>query len=281
MAHIRKEQLCALGIHYIMYSIDDMLDGHAAAGYKSIELIGEAPHFYMDEAFNQDPDEVRRKVEDRGMKVVLFTPECSCMQWRTNYVDEAAHRRSMDYFRRAMDVAVRLGANMMVTNACGGTREENHDIAFDRAIRHFEEIAGYAQEVGVTIALESVRPQESNICITLKDVATLVKAVDNPYLGAALDTVAMGVAGETPRQWFECLGKKLIHCHFVDGRPYAHLAWGDGVFPLERYIDVLNEFEYEGYLGQELTDGRYYEDPAAADRRNFEVLSRFFVDKGV
>lgn len=279
MAHLREDQPCALGIHYIMYSLDSMLDGHAAAGYRSVELVGEAPHFYMDESWNQDPAEVRRKVEDRGMKVVTFTPECSCMQWRTNYADEGAHRRSMEFLRRAMDVCRQLGARTLLTCCCGGTLDEDHDVAFDRAVRHFEEIASCASEAGVTVALESVRPQESKVCTTLEDVASLVEAVDSPSLGAALDTVAMGVAGETPRQWFERLGSKIVHCHFVDGRPYGHLVWGDGLFPLERYIDVLNEFGYEGYLGQEITDGRYYDEPQLADKRNFAALSRYFVNE--
>lgn len=279
MAHIRRSQLCALGIHYIMYPLDYMLDGHAEAGYKTIELVGEAPHFYMDESWNQDPDEVRRKVEARGMRVALFTPECSCMQWRNNYADEVSHRRSMEYFRRAMDVCKRLGADMMLTNACGGTLDEDHDVAFDRAVRHFDQIATFAEEAGVTVAIESVRPQESKVCTTLDDVATLVEAVGSPNLGAALDTVAMGVAGETPCQWFERLGEKIVHCHFSDGRPYGHLVWGDGVFPLERYIDVLNEFNYQGLLGQEITDGRYYDDPKEADRRNYQAFSRFIVEE--
>lgn len=82
----------------------------------------------------------------------------------------------------------------------------------------------------------------------------------------------MGVAGETPRQWFETLGKNIVHLHFIDGRPYNHLVWGDGLYPLEKYLNVLNEFGYEGLLGQEITDGRYFDDPAAADMRNFKAF---------
>ena len=81
-----------------------------------------------------------------------------------------------------------------------------------------------------------------------------------------------------PRQWFETLGKEIVHTHFIDGRPYAHLVWGDGLFPLERYLDVLNEFGYEGLLGQEITDGRYFDDPATADVRNVAAFEPYFVD---
>lgn len=279
MAHIRRDQLCALGIHYIMYPLDYMLDGHAAAGFNKIELIGEAPHFYMDQAWNQDPDEVRKKVEDRGMTVALFTPECSCMQWRCNYADADAHHRSMEFLKRAMEVAVRLGTQLMTVNACGGTQDEGHDQALERAVRHFEEIVAYASEAGLTLGLEEVRPQESNVCTTLDDVAMVIEAVDSPALCATLDTVAMGVAGETPRQWFQRLGKKIVHTHFVDGKPYGHLVWGDGLYPLERYLGVLNEFGYQGLLGQEITDGRYLDDPREADRRAFEAFAPYFVDE--
>ena len=79
-----------------------------------------------------------------------------------------------------------------------------------------------------------------------------------------------------PRQWFETLGKNIVHLHFIDGRPYNHLVWGDGLYPLEKYLNVLNEFGYEGLLGQEITDGRYFDDPAAADMRNFKAFEPFF-----
>lgn len=279
MAHIRRSQVCALGIHYLMYPLDYLLEGHAEARYEVIELIGQAPHFTMGSDWSQDPTEVRKKIEDHGLRIGLFTPECSCFQWRNNYADEWAHKRSMEYLKRGMEVTNRLGAKMMLTNACGDTMDEAHDVIYDRAIRHFIEIAGYAQEAGITVALEAVRPQEARTCVTLDEIAGLIEAVDNVHVRAALDTVAMGVQGETPRQWFERLGDTIVHCHFVDGRPYAHLVWGEGLFPLERYIDVLNEFGYEGLLGQELTDGRYYDDPKAADKANFAALSKYFVDK--
>ena len=32
-------------------------------------------------------------------------------------------------------------------------------------------------------------------------------------------------------------------------------------------------------LSQELTDGRYFDDPKAADKANFETLSKYFVEE--
>ena len=80
MAHIKRSQVSAMGIHYLMYPLDYLLDGHAEAGYEVIELVGQAPHFNMDFDWNQNPEEVRKMAEDRGLRIALFTPECSCFQ---------------------------------------------------------------------------------------------------------------------------------------------------------------------------------------------------------
>ena len=48
MAVIHRKQLSAMGIHYLYYPLDYMLDAQAKAGFQTIELVGMAPHFLMD-----------------------------------------------------------------------------------------------------------------------------------------------------------------------------------------------------------------------------------------
>jgi len=47
---------------------------------------------------------------------------------------------------------------------------------------------------------------------------------------------------------------------------------------MDDFVRVLNAHGFEGYLGQEITDGRYFDDPAAADRHNMDAFERYFVD---
>lgn len=272
MAQIKREQLAAIGIHYLYYPLDYMLDAQQRAGYKTIELLGMAPHFLMDDKWNEDPSIVKKKVADRGMTIGAFTPECAVYPYRTCAAEPGDHRRSMDYFKRGTEVAAALGAGTLLTNAIGGMLDEDYEVAYERAVETFKELGATAADSGITVAVEAVRPEESLVITTLPEVERLLKDVDHPNVKAGLDTVAMGVAGETPRQWFEALGDDIVHTHFIDGRPYGHLIWGDGLYPLESYLDVLNEFGYEGLLGQEITDGRYFDDPAEADRKNFEAF---------
>jgi protein FrlC len=61
----------------------------------------------------------------------------------------------------------------------------------------------------------------------------------------------------------------------VDGKPYGHLIWGDGSYPMEDFVTCLNVNDYQGYLGQEITDAKYLENPAAADLKNMEHWNTF------
>ena len=137
-------------------------------------------------------------------------------------------------------------------------------------------LADVAQENGITLVMESIRPEESQLVTNLPAAQKMLQDVGHPNLKAMIDTCAMGVAGETPEDWFKALGGDIRHMHFIDGTPYGHLVWGDGSHHLGQFIEVLNRYGYEGYLGQEITDGRYFDDPAAADMRNFKAFEPFF-----
>ena len=269
---IKRRQLSAMGIHYLYYPLDYMLDAQAAAGYRTIELVGQAPHFLLDHTGFQPPLPVRRMAEERGLTIGCFTPECAVYPYLMCAPDPDYHRRSMEYFKRGLEAAEQLGAKMLLTNCIGGLRDEEYDRIYDRAVKSLSELAPVAADHGVTIAVETVRPEESPCIITLPELQRLLRDVDHPHVKAGLDTIAMGVAGESPEEWFSALGSNIVHTHFVDGRPYGHLVWGDGLFPLGRYLGVLEANGYTGLISQEITDFRYFEDPASADVRNFAAF---------
>ena len=269
-----------MGIHYLYYPLDYMLDAQAKAGFQTIELVGMAPHFLMDHTGFQATAPVRKMAEDRGLTIGCFTPECAVYQYLMCAPDEGFHHRSMEYFKRGLEAAGQLGATKLLTNCIGGTWDEAYDRVYERAVKSLTLLAATAADYGVTIAVETVRPEESKCIITLPELKRLLGDVNHPNVKAGMDTIAMGVAGETPEEWFKTLGKDIVHTHFVDGRPYGHLVWGDGLFPLESYLDVLNKYHYEGLISQEITDFRYFEDPAGADARNFRAFEPFILKEG-
>lgn len=280
MAVIHRKQLSAMGIHYLYYPLDYMLDAQAKAGFQTIELVGMAPHFLMDHTGFQNPAPIREMAEERGLTIGCFTPECAVYQYLMCSPDEGFHERSMEYFKRGLEAAEQFGATKLLTNCIGGTWDEEYDRVYERAVKSLSLLAPVAADYGITIAVETVRPEESKCIITLPELKRLLQDVNHPNIKAGLDTIAMGVAGETPEEWFAALGEDIVHTHFVDGRPYGHLVWGDGLFPLESYLNVLNKYHYEGLISQEITDFRYFDDPAAADARNFRAFEPYILKEG-
>lgn len=280
MAFLHRKQLSAMGIHYLYYPLEYMLEAQSAAGFQTIELVGQAPHFLLDHRGYQNPAPVRRLAKENGLEIGCFTPECAVYQYLMCSPDEGFHHRSMEYFKRGVEAAEKLGASKLLTNCIGGTWDEEYERIYDRAVRSLSLLAITAAEHGVTIAVETVRPEESKCMITLPELQRLLHDVNHPNIKAGLDTIAMAVAGETPEEWFRALGKDIIHTHFVDGRPYGHLVWGDGLFPLGRYLDVLNQYGYDGLISQEITDFRYFDNPADADMRNYKAFEPYMLEEG-
>ena len=275
MPSLRREQLAGMGLHYLFRSFDYFLKTQSELGFKTIEMWAGAPHFLVDDTWHQDCAEARKKVESYGLNVGIFTPECASYQYLICAWDKYAHDRALGYYKQGLHAAGQMGAKYMLTNCCGGDWNEEYERTFERAVNTLQELAPIAADNGVTLAVETVRPEESKVIITLPELKRLIDAVGHPNVKAALDTIAMGVAGESPEEWFRVLGSDIVHTHFVDGRPYGHLVWGDGLYPLDDFIQVLNDNHYEGYLGQEITDGRYYDDPAEADRRNMAAFAPY------
>lgn len=275
---MKREQIGAMNLHYLYYPFDYFLDVQQSLNMKSIELWGGAPHFLMDDESFDNCAALRKRIEDRGMKVSVFTPECTTYQYYTAAWDPYALEKGRKYYKLGLKAARELGASVLLTNCCGGARDEDPRRTFDRAVETFRQLAPVAADNGVTLAVETVRPEESLIVTRIDQLKNLLDAVGHPALKPAADTVAINVAGESLEQWFDAFGSDIANIHFVDGRPYGHLVWGDGLFPLADYVQLIKDRGYTGNLGQQITDFGYFDEPAEADKKNMARLSQFLDD---
>jgi Sugar phosphate isomerases/epimerases len=167
----------------------------------------------------------------------------------------------------------------MSVNSGWGDWDEDREEAWKRSREHLSILAEYAGEHGLVLTMESLRPEESNLVTTVSDAKRMIDEVASPYLQPMVDTTAMGVAGETLEDWFATFGDGAIHeMHFIDGDPYGHLVWGDGKHDMDAFVATLNVHGFDGMLGQEITDGRYYDDPAAADAKNMAAFEKYLID---
>ena len=83
------------------------------------------------------------------------------------------------------------------------------------------------------------------------------------------------------RDYVKKLLGRIVFLHFLQKKGWlgvpAGKNWGDGDRDLEAWCKTLADNGYNGFLGQEITDGKYFDDPRAADRQNMEHYERVFV----
>lgn len=273
MITIKKSQVSVMNIQYGYYPLERFLDDAVRAGAGNVELWGAAPHFHLEDMTYQDVCRVRRQIRERGLSLVCYTPEQCIYPVNLAAESEAQRRRSLKFFQENLRAAAELGTDkMLVTTGWGYLDDSNKEDAWNYAREGLMALGAMAEDYGMTLALEVLRRDESNLVYNLPALKRMMEELDHPSIGAMIDTIPMALAGERPKDYLETFGDRLVHVHFIDGAPRGHLAWGDGVLDMEGYLDEFSRYGYKGYLSLEITDGRYRMDPFASVRQSLERL---------
>ena len=271
--NIRRDQISIMNIQYKYFPFTKFLDDAVKYGVKYVEVWGAAPHFHLKDMTYTDVSRVRREIEGRGLKVSCLTPE-QCV-YPINLAAETVYerRRSQKFFEDYIRAACEIGADkVLVTSGWGYFDGSNCCDAWNYAKEAIYELAECAKFHGVTIALEVLRKDESNLVNDLNSLKRMLSELNHENVGGMIDTCPMNLAGETPADYLRELGEKLVHVHFIDGAPRGHLAWGDGILDMKKYLEEFSEGNYQGILSLEITDGRYITDPERSVKQSIEKL---------
>lgn len=274
---LKREQIAGMNQMYRFYSFDYFLSCMEATGIRSLELWLGSPHFWIDTMGYFQCLEKKKQICGHRLKVVSACVPSMAYQYQYGHRNKEYRDKSFLFFSNGIKAAVAMGARIAVVNS--GCCEV--DTPFEEAVKGPAELlhrlGRVAGQEGVTMAIESLTADETNIADSLVHTRELIRQADTPNLKAMADTVAVYAAGETLEEWFQAFGKDLIHMHFIDGfmkkRTYDHLIWGDGDFPLAEMVQCMEKYGYAGYLTQELEYEAYYGDPAEAERKNWKALS--------
>lgn len=276
MGAVTWKKVAAMNQHYRNWSLPRFLEIQQELGMESLELWLGPPHFYMDRLKYEDCKPIRRLVNAHQMEIVSVTSSSFAWQYQYAVPNREVFQAAKTYFKNGIRVAAELGASIMTVNSGWGSCQEKEAEGFARSAEMLGELADFAKEYQVTLALESLTSLESRIGDTLGKTKRLWETVHHPNLEIMVDTVAMGYQKETLDDWFRAFGTHLVHMHFIDMVPSGdsddHLVWGDGGFSLEQMVRTLENWNYQGYLVQEIAADRYREDPMEADRRGRNVL---------
>lgn len=279
---LKREQIAGMNQMYRFYSFDYFLEAMERTGVRSVELWLGAPHFWIDTTGYFQCLEKKRRIREHGLRAVSACVPSTAYQYQYGHADREYREKSFQFFANGIRAAAAMGTEIVVVNSGFSGLDQPFEEAVKGPAQLLHRLGEVAVKEGVTLAIESLTADETNIDDNLEHTRELIRLADTPALKAMADTVAVYFAGETLEDWFQAFGSDLVHMHFIDGfsktPTYDHLVWGDGDYPLREMLQCMETYGYTGYLTQELEYEAYYGDPAEAERRNWRALSTYMMD---
>lgn len=265
-------RISVMSYPYCHYTFDYFLKAMERFEIKNIEIWGGSPHLYYEDMPPAKLCRLKEDITSRGMRVTAYTPEQVLYPYNMAAREPELRKRSIEYFKKNIEIAAGLGSPLMLVSAGWGYLDEKKEEALERSCESLKLLSAYALEQGVTLALEPLTKISSNLINYADELTKMVSAVSSPALAGMLDVGQMGILGETVEDYFKALGGPPIYMHVMDGRPAGHLAFGDGILPVYQYMAEALRLGYTGCFSMEMNDRQYYLDPDRAIGQSLEIL---------
>ncbi|KLE14519.1 TIM barrel protein [Clostridium sp. C8] len=281
MSKITMDKVSVMSVQYCHYSFSYFLDSMEKCKIRNIDFWGGSPHYcrlhYSTsiEALSKIK-EIKKEIDDKGMKVVIYTPETLAYPFSLSSSEKAICNQTIDYFDKAFEDALALGTNRVFINTGCGLLDTPREDSWKRAVENIKIISNRAKKQGITMIIEQLQPYESNLLTTCNDMSRMLKEVNIDNLKACIDLVAMEVVEDNLEQFYSTLNSESIQwIHYADGNPSGHYILGDGNLPLKEYITTLEKYDYNSYIDLEINDSIYWQDPHTSLKRSADYLRSF------
>jgi D-psicose/D-tagatose/L-ribulose 3-epimerase len=240
----------------------------------------------VEEAGLLDPEALRETLERSGLGCVVIG---FCTDDRDVSSDnEGVRRAGIEYAKRCIDLAAAAGAPLVagpLHQAVGKARfvtPEERSAEFARATEGLREVADYAGERGLSLALEPLNRWETDMLNTVEQGLALCDAVERKNVGLLLDTFHQNIEEKRLGDAIRAVGERLLHFHASEndrGVP------GSGHIPWAEVREALREIQYDGVISLESFSSKipglaaavsmwrpFYDDPDEFARAGLEHL---------
>lgn len=227
--------------------------------------MGFGPHLHLDYLNNQDIKKLHRKIKDRGLKVICFTPEQFYYPVSISHPDPEYRKQSVEFFCRHIETASLLDCEQVLLTTGVAYLDTDETEGWKWCRESLGQICRTAEKEGIYLPMEAFTTYTTHIFNRASHISKMIKEVGSPNLKGLIDTDVMATTGkDTTHDFIRELGNDLTHAHFVDGNPGGHLIPGEGKLDLAESLKALNDMDYRGYLGLEILDRRYFSNPEKA-----------------
>lgn len=218
------------------------------AGYEGVELaIAESGEINL-ESTEEEMRLIKSQAEEAGIELYSVA---TTLYWKYLFTssDPQIRSKAIAIAKKQIEVAAWLGCDtvLVVPGAVGvdfipDCELVDYDVAYERALVAMKELAPYAEEKKVAIAIENVG---NRLLMSPLEVRDFIDRVNSPFVGAYFD-VGNILRNGYPEQWIRILGTRIKKIHIKDfkkaSNSFVNLMEGDVNFPA-----VMAALEQIGY----------------------------------
>ncbi len=258
-------------LHHALKRISD-------AGFRSVEILADKPHVWMDIFTSSDLDRLQKQLRRLDLTVSNINAENTSGFWsdappelfsEPSLVSRVREYREwrIAYTKKALRLGQALGAkSVSVTSgrALNGVPPESATKLLGEGL---ERLLEHAEKMGQRLAL---RPAQTMLIESTNELAELIKTVGSNRFGACLDVAHAEVCGENPVVAIRKLKNSLFHIDLADIRDHKNYARlpGDGELNFDAIFKTLDDVGYDGSLTWDIRTSD--EDPDAACKKTFK-----------
>lgn len=213
-------------------------------GYDGIEFAAEP--------YALDGEELRRKMDSYGL---CCTSLCGIFSEERDLSsgDETVAQRAVQYVKDSVDLAVKVGAPLMiiVPSPVGRTAPPpgcSHERAWRNAVKNVRLAAEYAAGRHVVLAVEAINRYETYLVNTMEKNLKFVRETAHPGVRMMADCFHMSLEERDILQSLRMAAHELVHVHIADN---TREAAGMGRSDFKGILRTLREIGYEGSLTME------------------------------
>jgi D-psicose/D-tagatose/L-ribulose 3-epimerase len=165
--------------------------------------------------------------------------------------DEAIQKSGVAYLKHCIDAAVIMNARALVGplySSVGRTWQatpEQRKRDLERCVRNLRQVAKYAEDKGVTLALEPLNRFETSFINLTEQALELARMIDSPRVKLMMDTFHANIEEKSLGKAIEAAGPLMVHMHANEndrGTPgTGHVAWNE-------IAAALKKITYDGAL---------------------------------
>lgn len=189
--------------------------------------------------------------------------------------DPQAVAETVKYLKGLCYLAADLGISVLVFGSPRNRRRDSLPLqeAFEKAADFFSKIAPTAEELGICICIEPLRPQETDFITTAAEGLRLVQMVNSPGFKLHLDATAIAEEGEDFLEVFRSAVPNLRHFHISE--PGLTEINSTGSVDHIAIARALRDAGYRGYVSIEMRTAADYDN---AIKRSIQFSRNTYID---